>query len=219
MYHYGGIYTDLDNAPRNIKPDSIQPTDQSWFVVEEAGYLSQYFMAAAPGHPLLYLIIQATLSRLLQLNDVEHQYVPYITGPGAVKQAFLHFMHWQGPNGGKEGDPKVVHSGKVTAGAYTGLGNATVTVVGRRSQADEYVARNVIYKKRVIYSKLMNMTHFSRVSRSNNVTDSCLERMWKALLMPTNKGQHPAADEGKDPFRYEEILQQRHADDVSHLWW
>ena len=205
LYEYGGIYTDQDNAPRKFDSSSISYQDQAYFVVEEAGYLSQYFMAAAPKHPLMYLLIQTTLSRLLNLNDVDHQYVPYVTGPGALKQAFLHFMHAQGPNNSKEDaslalrndddnnsnnntatttTASINRSGKVTAGIYLGLGNTTITVVGRRSDANEYVARNVIYKKRVMYQKLMNMTHFSRIhstkqAKAAMTTDSCLERLWK----------------------------------------
>ncbi|GAX26110.1 hypothetical protein FisN_24Hu017 [Fistulifera solaris] len=185
LYEYGGIYTDIDNAPRKLNAFLIKETDQAFFVVEEAGYLSQYFMASAPKHPLLFLLIQSTLHRLYDLNDVDHQYVPFVTGPGALKQAFLHFLHEQGPNAAavkNTTSPK--NAAFVQEGVYTGIGNATVTVVGRRGKAsDEYVARNVIYKKRRIYAELMNMTHFSRVHadpsvKSKLTTDSCMERLW-----------------------------------------
>ena len=187
LYEYGGIYTDIDNAPRKLNATLIQETDQAFFVVEEAGYLSQYFMASAPKHPLLFLLIQSTIHRLYDLNDVDHQYVPFVTGPGALKQAFLHFTHQQGPNSAAikptTASPNVA---LVHEGVYSGIENATVTVIGRRGTAsDEYVARNVIYKKRKIYAELMNMTHFSRVHadpsvKSQLTTDSCFERLWRS---------------------------------------
>jgi hypothetical protein len=83
LYEYGGVYTDIDNAPGLLfNATSIAKDDQAWFVVEEGGFLSQYFMAATRHHPLLHLVIQTSLLRLLELNDVDHQYVPYVTGPG-----------------------------------------------------------------------------------------------------------------------------------------
>lgn len=183
LWQYGGVYTDIDNAPRKFGPNSIAPTDEAWFVVEEAGYLSQYFMATTPRHPLMYLLIQMTLHRLYNLRDVDHQYVPFVTGPGALKEAFLHYQHKQGPNNGAIPNGTATTSAIARAGIYNGLGNSTVTVVGRRSASDEYIARNVVYKKRRIYQSLMNMTHFSRVHSSKEAkaklnTDSCLERLW-----------------------------------------
>lgn len=185
LYEYGGIYTDIDNAPRKLNSTRIQETDQAFFVVEEAGYLSQYFMASAPKHPLMFMLIQSTLHRLYDLNDVDHQYVPFVTGPGALKQAFLHFLHEQGPNTAAiKNTTTSKNAAIVQEGVYIGISNATVTVVGRRGKAsDEYVARNVIYKKRRIYAELMNMTHFSRVHsdpsvKSQLTTDSCFERLW-----------------------------------------
>lgn len=186
LYEYGGIYTDIDNAPRKLNATLIQKSDQAFFVVEEAGYLSQYFMASAPKHPLMFLLIQSTLHRLYDLNDVDHQYVPFVTGPGALKQAFLHFLHEQGPNSAAQVKNTTQRNAAIVQeGVYVGIDNATVTVVGRRGKAsDEYVARNVIYKKRRIYADLMNMTHFSRVHSDPSVksqlkTDSCLERLWR----------------------------------------
>ena len=208
LWEYGGIYTDIDNAPGpRFNETSIAPTDQAWFVVEEGGFLSQYFMASAPKHPLFFLLIQSTLHRLLDLNDVDHQYVPYVTGPGALKQAFMHFGHLQGPNKASNKQLKnATYFGMVRSGHYVGLGNSTVTVVGRRSQSNDYVARNVIYKKRRIYQQLMNMTHFSRVHSSKEArsalnTDSCLERLWKREAATKTRGDLPAALKGGDGYQ------------------
>ena len=203
LWVYGGIYTDIDNAPGPLfNKTSIHPTDQAWFVVEEGGFLSQYFMASAPKHPLFFLLIQSTLHRLLDLNDVDHQYVPYVTGPGALKQAFMHFRHLQGPNKASKQSKNSTYIGMVRSGHYVGLGNSTVTVVGRRSQSNDFVARNVVYKKRHIYQKLMNMTHFSRIHSTKEAraalnTDSCLERLWKREAASINRRNWSMTAHGK----------------------
>jgi len=100
LWEYGGIYTDMDNAPAKFHPSTtIQPDDDAFFVMEKSGILSQYFMAARPRHPLLYLLVQQMLSRLLSLHDVDYQIVSVVTGPGALRMAFCDFLKGQGPNG------------------------------------------------------------------------------------------------------------------------
>jgi len=80
LYEYGGLYTNRDNAPGPLlQSDTIGPHNQAWFVVEEGGFLSQYVMAAALQHLLLFLFLQASLHRLYALHNVNHQYVPYVS--------------------------------------------------------------------------------------------------------------------------------------------
>ncbi|KAG7369607.1 glycosyltransferase sugar-binding protein containing DXD motif [Nitzschia inconspicua] len=95
LYEYGGIYTDMDAAPgpRFENASVISDHDEAWFVVERVGIPSQYFMASAPKHPLMHLLVTVTLRRLLEVQNVGEQYVPFVTGPGALKEAWKHFIH------------------------------------------------------------------------------------------------------------------------------
>jgi hypothetical protein len=105
LYQYGGIYTDMDAAPgpKFENGTVISDDDEAWFVVERIEIPSQYFMASAPQHPLMYLLVTVTLRRLLEVRTVGEQYVPYVTGPGALKDAWKHFIYYY-PDGDDE-DP------------------------------------------------------------------------------------------------------------------
>ena len=180
LWEYGGIYTDIDNAPTDEfkARNYIGEEDQAFFVIESSGFLSQYFFAAEPRHPMMYMIVHHTLLRLLGLNNIFNQYVPFVTGPGDVKSAFIGFMS----------DWDTVRFGKVSQpGVYTGMGNTTVTVLGTVSKSGQYVARDVVPNKKRLNNK-MNMTHFSvsgqkpmnkkNVSDNDPKTDSCLQHIY-----------------------------------------
>jgi mannosyltransferase OCH1-like enzyme len=77
LWEYGGIYTDIDNAPgtkfQNVTV--IKDSDDAWFVIELIGVLSQYFMAALPKHPYVYIAILGLLHRVLDVKEIGNQYV------------------------------------------------------------------------------------------------------------------------------------------------
>lgn len=104
LYQYGGIYTDIDAAPgpKFENATIINDDDDAWFVVERIGIPSQYFMAASPRHPFMHLLVTVTLRRLMEVQNVGLQYVPFVTGPGALKEAWMHFTYSY-PNEGEEG--------------------------------------------------------------------------------------------------------------------
>eukprot|EP00934_Nitzschia_sp_Nitz4_P000692 Nitzschia sp. Nitz4//scaffold195_size40117//3373//4610//NITZ4_007572-RA/size40117-augustus-gene-0.32-mRNA-1//-1//CDS//3329540353//692//frame0 len=179
LWLYGGIYTDVDTAPREpfLNGTIIQPLDETFFVVESGGWLSQYFMAAEPRHPLMYLYISKIIQRLYSLNDVGKQHVARTTGPGPLKYAFIAFMNDQGPNiyegfGSCNGNREYKY-GQVTKGHYVGWNNRTVTVVGEKGwpQSDYYIQRNAVAGKDAAY-KAMNMTHFEQSSQQAATSDA-----------------------------------------------
>jgi mannosyltransferase OCH1-like enzyme len=55
LWEYSGIYSDIDNAPgpKFYNGSVIAPAMDSYFLIEQLGIASQYFMAAAPRHPLI----------------------------------------------------------------------------------------------------------------------------------------------------------------------
>ena len=138
--------------------------DEAWFVVEELGIVSQWFMAAEPRHPLIYLSVLILLERLLEVMNIREQYVPLVTGPGTLKVSLMKFL-------------KRDEEQQVTAGTHVGMGNKTVTVVGRMGHAKDYVIRGSISRvhKREGYAA-MGMAHFSSKKQSNHApSDSCYE--------------------------------------------
>ena len=185
LYEYGGIYTDIDNAPTSLfveEISSVLEQSEAYFVIEQGGWLSQYFMAATPRHPLLWLVIHKIIQRLYSLNDVDNQYVPRSSGPGALKYAFIAFMNDQGPNiyegAGDCNKNRSYKYGHVTAGNYTGWDNWTVTAVGDRSRSNDYVVREIVKSKKAQYSQ-MNMTHFTdeRKGKQQDL-ESCFRRIY-----------------------------------------
>jgi hypothetical protein len=161
------IHVDMDNAPGEDffhKEDNstiLSDDDDAFFVVEQIGVLSQYFMAASPKHPLMYLSVHQVFTRLLETNIIGTQYVPFVTGPGALKNAYIRFM-------GQNTD------GTVREGRYVSPGNnRSVTVVGSKRHSNQYVRRGSvkqIHKKRGY--TLMGMKHFSR-SEDPSLNISC----------------------------------------------
>ncbi len=185
LWEYGGVYTDIDGAPnqRFENGNVIADIDESFFVVEKGGWLSQYFMSAMPHHPLMYLLVSKTIQRLYTLNDVDSQYVPRTTGPGPLKYAFIAFMNDQGNNiyegVGDCNSKRNFKYGHVTAGRYTGWDNRTVTVVGEKGRSDAYVKRYSI-KTKMSSFHLMNMTHFSEKETrlSPQEVETCFRRIY-----------------------------------------
>jgi mannosyltransferase OCH1-like enzyme len=180
LWEYGGIYTDMDNAPTGFNANTISPDDDAFFVVETMGIPSQFFFAASPRHPLTYLLIQAILHRLYDLSDTYNQYVPFVTGPGALKMAFQHFMKAhppQIPAGTVRKDSQKSSLNRIPAGIYVGLGNRSVTVVGSKRRPEEYIQRNAIKNKKILYTQ-MGMRHFSKVHRQAT-NESCWRRLYE----------------------------------------
>ena len=171
IWEYGGIYTDMDNTPRNFNASStLQADDEAFFEVESYGFLSQYFFAAEPRHPLMYLLVMHIWDRLFRVDNVENHYAPIVTGPHALKDAMKHFMGTHQMN-------STIHSPclsfeKVCPGHYVGLHNRTVTVASSKWA----VRRSVIRGKQQEY-EAMNMSHFSTIKRSNS-TESCFNRLY-----------------------------------------
>ena len=167
LYEYGGIYTDIDNAPgeRFLNGSVITAEDDSWYTVESLGIMSQFFMASSPRHPFLHLCVSILLTRLMDTDNVSTQYVPFVTGPGTTKNAMLRFMR----------DTEKTKYQKTPAGHYVGLQNRSVTVVGGRASGQQWVVRESIRRgvKLEGYAQ-MGMEHFAAKKKGKNkVKESC----------------------------------------------
>ena len=187
LWEYGGIYADMDSSPNKFNASTITPQVDAFFVIETLGTPSQWFMAASPRHPVMYIILQVILSGLTNLADVGDLPIVWITGPGAVNQGFNRFM---GPQW-REDTP-------LTPGVYTGPVGRSVRLVGRKEDQNEYVFRNIYesssklgkpgqnydHAKHEIYQSMdmAHLTTFGNRDERNYRNESCLWRMWKAEM-------------------------------------
>jgi hypothetical protein len=190
VWQYGGLYSDIDNAPGvkfyngtvldttdgngNGNSDGNNGTNNmdSYFLIEKAGIPSQYFFAAAPKHPLMYLLIHHCLRRLLLVDNVGSQYTPWVTGPGALKEAVLEFLS--------------VNSSQIypmEPGTYFGVDNRSMTIDGGKRMSSNPSWKIIIREsirgknKRAAYEQ-MNMKHFHRAKKPK-WKDTCLVQIYK----------------------------------------
>jgi mannosyltransferase OCH1-like enzyme len=175
LWEYGGVYTDLDNAPGPFFKDAeiIEDHMDSFLEVEAARIPSQYFIAASPKHPIMYMAVQNTIQRLFNEQNIVRQYVPYVTGPGAMKWG-VHYA---------------IGNAYLSPGTYSTFDKTrSMTIIGNRTSA---MRRNFIKRGNVLtrdhYDK-MNMTHYHYAGRQKGLPlKSCVE-----VLYDMNKfGKYP----------------------------
>ena len=194
MWYYGGIYTDMDNSPVGFNASTIHSDDDAFFVVEKLGVMSQFFFASVPGHPLWLHTLNSGIELLHATKSVMYNLAPYTTGPRAVKVGFIRFQNVSGirTNGYMQPDNVNPYSGgKFTypAAAVTIAANGTipftegdinsmqdrrnytVTVVGNKTKAKEFIDRGGIKN----WHRSMNMTHHKnqRFIPNKKLTLSC----------------------------------------------
>ena len=92
LYHYGGIYTDIDNAPgENYTAGLIRPDTDAFFFVEATGTMTQYYMASSRHHPVL-LHFLSKAGKLRGTPNVMVNNPARNTGPSAVKRGMIGFQ-------------------------------------------------------------------------------------------------------------------------------
>jgi hypothetical protein len=184
MWEYGGIYSDIDTCPLNF---TLPPNVDAYFVLEKDGLLSQYFMAVAPKHPLLFYTIHHTLSNILKSKDPFKDFAPTLTGPRALHQGFQTFCGntYNIPDslGKWLGLTLPLHKGGVFVS-----GNYSVVVDGTLERPNDIIMRDAIPReeKKKLFSK-MNMTYFMQDARTAESGESCMQLVHKALLQPKEK--------------------------------
>ena len=168
---------DIDNAPgrKFDNGNCIKDDDDAWFVVERIGVLSQYFMAASPRHPLIFVALAHLFQRLLEVENIRDQYVPFTTGPGVMKSAMILFMK------DKE-NFQLVQKGK-----FQGLAGRSVTIEGIKGKAFHWVKRESIsgIHKKGGYAA-MEMQHFGNKDLQAPA-DSCYEHLYKQVHKVLNQ--------------------------------
>ena len=155
----------MDNLPGKLfNETTITPDMDAFFLQEGGGWISQYFFAIAPKHPLMFLAVHDAMQEMHQLEDTGNFHVPQKTGSGATKRAFLYFM---GVNSRPKEEDINLYS-KPPKGTYHGItkGNRTVTVEGSRRTSGKWVGRSAIKGdvKKDGWNK-MNITHYQTVKK------------------------------------------------------
>jgi hypothetical protein len=177
LWQYGGIYSDLDTTPNHLTPDTLSSLAtegselEAFFVIEAWHFLSQYFFAIAPKHPLMHHTILATLHNLLTVNDTVAWDASRITGPKALHQGFVHFLDDVGikPKKGRKGFGKDFRKQHIlTDATIFGTANYTIGSYGSSDDSNFWVWR---YDKGVSRQNknggyaVMGMEHFGKLKK------------------------------------------------------
>lgn len=180
LWMYGGIYSDIDSEPALFNASSILPNDDGYFVVERFDLLSQWFMAVAPRHPLMYYALHSAINNIMTTIDTSFFNAALVTGPHALHRGMQEFMYDSNTNNNQLINEKtkeitmefplpIPRFGPIHAGIYYGTFNKSIRVVGDAQNESEHVNRDIFrdHEKEEEY-KLMNITHFQNYYRDNN---------------------------------------------------
>lgn len=149
VWEYGGIYSDMDSSPNKFNVDSIAPTDDAFFPIEMLGIPAQYWFAASPRHPVMYLSAKHAMQVMAFRDDISNNNAAKTTGPGAYKTGFILFQQFAG----------ITTNGYVEEGVYNGAHGRSVRVVGSKTDSNQWIIREGVKGKGGNYAQ-MGMTHF-----------------------------------------------------------
>jgi mannosyltransferase OCH1-like enzyme len=179
LWKYGGLYADLDSVPTsNFTMNTIEPKDDSLFVVESYYLLSQYFMSSSPKHPLMYYSLQTSLFKLLEAADTGRFNAALQTGPHALHAGFTQFMKDAGVEIRK---PRFE---PVSAGLFVGTNNRSTRAVGKggRKESNQFVVREEIGPRaKMADYKKMNMTH-NQQDKNTPSEHSCFSALYQEFI-------------------------------------
>jgi hypothetical protein len=132
-------------------------------------------MAASPRHPLIYFTVLRLMEKVMAEADLGNFHIVFTTGPGALNAGFVSFMR------------DYSYNYNAPAGRYVGVGNRSVTIVGNKTNQDEYITRVIPSlisnaEKHELYQK-MNMSHLTRLPGSSFepaiVDETCMSRLYR----------------------------------------
>lgn len=165
LYKYGGVYTDIDNWPSNIFSESTIRSDLSaFFFVDGWNRPSQWFMAAEPAHPLMYLATKQIIHNLLHMTSLRKPRVVFVTGPEAVKSAYFNFLAPRCCNGTIQQE-QVFANNKEMIGL---LGKKVIKVKTEKRQ-NPYIIIKHQYDEIVPYNSTLNVTRGERIELESGV--------------------------------------------------
>jgi len=163
----------MDSSPNKFAVDSIEDGDDAFFPLEQLGIPAQYWFAASPRHPVMYLSAKHSLQTMAFRDDISNNNAAKTTGPGAFKTGFILWSQFA----------NVRTNGYVLGGTYSGSHGRTVRVVGSRGNSNEWIIREGVKNKGGAY-KDMGMTHFHATKQMFRETHKdgvvgCLEQRYR----------------------------------------
>jgi len=173
VWEYGGVYSDMDSSPNKFNADSIADDDDAFFPLEMLGIPAQYWFAASPRHPVMFLSAKHSLQTMAFRDDISNNNAAKTTGPGAFKTGFILFQQFVG----------IETNGYVEEGVYMGAHGRSVKVVGSKANSNEWIIREGVKGKGGGYAQ-MGMTHFHATKGKfkelhDNQKIGCLDQRYK----------------------------------------
>jgi len=186
LYKYGGIYSDIDEAPSvKFTEDAIQFNDSAFFLSDAWNRPSQWIQAMEAEHPIAYFTMLEILKRVLALEDISVIKPVFLTGPDALKFGYGKVLWGEGKEGQTIFD----------VGVHDGKFNKRVRKLGKGYTSDymtQLVAwdatENITRKERA--ARQQNSTHWTKMIREKReevVGGPCWDRLYEADLKNSNK--------------------------------
>jgi mannosyltransferase OCH1-like enzyme len=195
LWHTGGIYTDIDNAPGAMfgqgldAPLAALTTSASTKVdaliaLNRHGKLGQSFLVLTPRHPLMRLCALIAIDRLLAVTKLSTQITWKVTGPDVLDAAFTEFAGQaltRTAAGGIVNGTYPLQSSLAASWrrAFPGEAwihtNRSLTVVGNPQEPDDYVETSVIRgAEKMLFYKLTGMSHWKGLQGQHESDLSCV---------------------------------------------
>ena len=177
LWEYGGIYSDIDSIPANFTWDSISNDDDAYFILEAYEIPSQYWMAVAPKHPMMYYAIHHAITNVMASREMGTMDASKVVGPHALFSAMIWLLHEVGQ---EDLDPPMV------GGLYMIRFNRSIRLVGTKDTSDAVIIREGIDQesKIEIYNHVQNMTHFLAVKADSRrqLNQTCITLISDSLV-------------------------------------
>ena len=93
IYHYGGIYADIDTVC-NIHPKHLlKGNSQLICVPENETHMCQWLFAAPPKSPILKQVIDLSVDRILSMDNIKGEHIIHeLTGPGVFTHGIEQYL-------------------------------------------------------------------------------------------------------------------------------
>jgi hypothetical protein len=178
LWEYGGIFSDIDSCPNHLVPSIIEPDDDALFIMDQGGKLAAFhFMAVAPRHPLLFIVLQESLRNLMIHPDTGLMNPIKLTGPLAFGRGIYQFIRLGRPDRGSITKIPV----NAQPGLHKGIDGRWIRILPYTESGKDYWVLREVQTSRIEkikqYQK-MNMTYFyDQMSNESGV--SCIEAIMR----------------------------------------
>ena len=172
LYKYGGLYSDIDNwAMDTFNETVIEPDLSALFFSDAWSRPSQWFMATEPRHPMMYMAMNQIISNVLDMKRIFNPKVVFVTGPGAVKDAYALFHYYEARE-----DKMRIYEG----GVYIGMHGKKTKKIGN-DVTPSFIRPKYNYADIVPFNATLNVTRGERIDMESGVMH------WTKKVYKSNK--------------------------------